>query len=173
MVPRCIVVAVRSAGVGLALLGFSVALAQSGGDTMERQDNEPKVWTKEDLERMFGPSDPGLTLGQAVSDPAAERAFVESFLDRQYRRIDEEKQRELRREEIEAVYPEREPRYTLGLAPRLGCGWWWPKYGCGIGPGRPRAGSGGTGFEQSARQVNPFGSPVGASARAVNPANRR
>lgn len=157
--------------------------------TVALAETPPKVWTNEDLERMFGPSEPTPEIVNAPGDGTAQWDAVESFLERQYRRIEQEKDRELKRDEIRAAYAPQEPTYALGVAPLVGTGWWWPGYGCGVGPGTPGIGwrpepsphrdrhrhgqPVPSGFSKSARQVNPAGRAVSSSARSVNPATSR
>lgn len=129
----------------------------------------PKVWTNEDLERLFGPSEPS---GPVVVDPeqaARDHAFVEHFLERHYRLLEAEKERDLRREEARATAID-EPESSLAFAPWAGT-WWWPHERPGPPGGRPdhrRAPP-----YRYARNVNPVGDGVRRSAAAVNPANRR
>jgi hypothetical protein len=129
----------------------------------------PKVWTNEDLERLFGPSEAS---GPVAVDPeraSRDQAFVEQFLERHYRLLEADKERDLRREEARTVAAE-EPEYSLAYAPWAG-GWWWPRERPGRPGGRP-AYRGDPPYRY-ARDVNPAGDGVRRSAAAVNPTNRR
>jgi hypothetical protein len=152
-----------SAGA-LALLSVAAVSAET----------PPKVWTNEDLDRMFGPSAPSVEPRGDAETGADEWHAVEAFLERRYRWIEQEKQRDLQREQIRAAYPPREPRLTLGLVPGFGSGWWWP------GPRRhamhvpaPNERPGADETSRSAAAVNPVGRRASPSARSVNPASAR
>src|SRR5262245_15673370 len=87
----------------LAAAAFSVAscaLASSG-------DSVP-LYTNDDLDRMFGPPLPAVSQPVDKSTPA-DWAWVEGYLDRQYARIEADRQYDLQRRVIE--YEEEHPYY--------------------------------------------------------------
>ncbi len=149
---------------GLAL--FAAMLVGSVGVAAAEA---PKVWTNEDLERLFGPSDASRPVSVDPELAARDHAFVERFLERQYRLLAAEKDRELRREEVRAT-AEPEPEYSLGYAPWVGA-LWWPHERPAHSGGRPSPHRNPP--YRYARDVNPVGNGVSRSAADVNPANRR
>lgn len=152
----------RGFGVVLAAVALAVPGLAGAAET-------PKVWTNEDLERLFGPSEASRPVTVDSEQAARDHAFVERFLDRHYRLLEAEKERDLRKEEVRAT-AEPEPEYTLGYAPWAGS-WWWPPERPGRPGHRPRPE--GNPPYRYARDVNPVGGGVSRSAAAVNPANRR
>lgn len=125
----------RAAVLSLLILagGAAAALAQQAEDG-------PHVWTREDLERLYGP--PSVKQGPVASaDPQEEQRRIEAFLDRQYARLDAERELEMRRRQQDhdlrgAERPERMTGY-LALAPWApysGRGWYGGWHG---GPPRP------------------------------------
>ena len=120
------------------LLGFAAVAAIAGVVTAGVPEGE-KVYTSEDLDRMFGPAP------KSPSDPVDKSRpedwrFVQHFLDRQYSRIDADRRHELEVRTVE-VAEARTPayaRYPYG-AVSWGLGypastWWqtvWSSYsGC-------------------------------------------
>jgi hypothetical protein len=132
----------------------------------------PKVWTKEDLERRFGPSEVSRPVAVDPEGAARDRAFVEAFLERHDRILQAEREYAMRREAAreEAAPPERE--YSLGYAPWSVYGAWAVFHRRGH-PGARPAPHREDPPHRYARDVNPMGGRVKRSAAEVNPANRR
>lgn len=128
----------------VALLATGVAAAVPEGE---------KVYTGEDLDRMFGPAPKSPSEPVDKSRPE-DWQWVEHFLDRQYSRIDADRRHELEARTVSVAEARTVPyaRYPYGSV-SWGLGypastWWqtvWSKYsGCGINDGdehRRHAGS--------------------------------
>ena len=108
---------------------LAIALACSLGPSRALGHDDVPVYTNDDLERMFGPPPPAQDRSIASSTPE-DWSWVEAYLDRQYARIDADRQYELDRRSVEIA--EREEPYvpynyygyaSLGL--RYPASIWW------------------------------------------------
>ena len=119
-------------------------------------DEVVPVYTNEVLERMFGPPPPTQAAPIASSEPA-DWAWIEQYIDRQYARIDADRQYDLSRATLRIADDRTSQggRYGYGYSyyPSLGLGypastWWntvhasygggsWKRGGSGCGAGRP------------------------------------
>lgn len=112
------VILVRSAFLVVGALLFVGGTPTRASD--ESEQGAPHVWTREDLERLYGPASPPTERAPAVDDEA-EQQRIESFLARQYARLDAERELELRRRQLygesEDVDRWRNPSGYLALAP--------------------------------------------------------
>jgi hypothetical protein len=92
--------------MGIPRLSFVVAIIASVATGFAAAAEPPPVptYTSEDLERMFGPVEAEPAGPVARSGPEDWR-WVEQFLDRQYARIDADRDYELRKLAIEPVAP--------------------------------------------------------------------
>jgi hypothetical protein len=110
----------------LASVTLSATLAFAGG-AIAAADEEVPLYTNDDLERMFG----------AVPTPAYDLAdrtqpedwqWVESYLDRQYARLDADRQYELNRRTLD-IAEDRTPAYGFRYPVAFGLGYpastWW------------------------------------------------
>jgi hypothetical protein len=98
------------------------------------------VYTGEDLDRMFGPAPPGPSVPIDKSRPEDWR-WVEQFIDREYARIDADRQHELNRREVDiAARQQDEPERIYGGSLLWGLGAGYPGYaGWNVtGPGYAR-----------------------------------
>lgn len=152
-------------------LWLALSVATLVGAVAAGAAETPKVWTNEDLERLFGPSDAAHPVAVDPDRAARDQAFVEQFLERHYRLLEADRERDLRREEARLTAPA-EPDYSLAYAPWVGAGWWWPSDRPSHPGARPSPHRGAPPYRY-ARHVNPAGGRVQRYAAAVNPANRR
>jgi hypothetical protein len=153
------------------LLAITVSAATDPGQ------DKPQLYTREDLDRMFGPAPAG------PSDPVDKGALpdwgtIEQFLDRQYARVDADRQYEFNTHAID-IAAERTPRagaYYGGYA-AYGLGypastWWnhvWSQYR--TAPYATYHGPHGGGYPY--RSVGGMGSRGGGGHAAAHASGRR
>ena len=108
-----------------ALFVVSTVASIALGAVFADEPTPVPAYTSEDLDRMFGPApaQPSVPVDKSRAD---DWRWVESFIDRQYARIDADRNYELRRLEIGPLIPA-EPVYVRSIPWGLGfpASTWW------------------------------------------------
>jgi len=124
------------------LLVASAVLTVSIGLAAASDAEQVPLYTGEDLDRMFGPAPSGPSVPVDKSRPEDWR-WVEQFLDRQYARIDADRQNDLSNREVAIAERQAEtPERTYGGSLLWGWGGGYSGYGGWdvAGPGHGRLG---------------------------------
>lgn len=135
--------AVRLLAVVLpAVLASAAAIAADPAPANPSTEEQPKVYTNADLERMFGPPTPSEPKKQSPEEAGRDQQFVEAFLEREHRQLQAEQEQALKRQAMEQQAPPvAQDSYGMGYAPYSGWwggGWTGGANGGGGNHGRPK-----------------------------------